>query len=194
MLLYNCAPSLSRAHDTKIVLCKVHRRLSRRGVDLILILTPLRIIDAIDPLLGLNHQTSELRHIRGTIPMLLAHLDGDGAIEVVTRVELQTLLVGIDVQLDTSDVGVHGEHADVCSFWRGVPGPVEDECIVVAGAVKAAVTDCVKDVSADLFWGGEIEGRAIDYADCTVGYLDIVNLYVTRRVGHVQCVVQDCQV
>ena len=126
--------------------------------------------------------------------MLLAHLDGDGTIEVVARVELQTLLVGIDVQLDASDVGVHGEDADVCSFWRGVPGPVEDECVVVAGAVEAAVIDCVEDVSSDLFWGGEVEGGAIDYTDCTVWYLDVVNLYVTRRVGHVQCVVQDGQV
>ena len=126
--------------------------------------------------------------------MLLAHLDGDGAIEVVTRVELQTLLVGIDVQLDTGDVGVHGEDADVCSFWRGVPGAVEDERVVVAGAVESAVIDCVEDISSNLFWGGEIEGGAIDDADCTIWYLDVINLYVTRRVGHVQCVVQDGQV
>ena len=126
--------------------------------------------------------------------MLLAHFDGDGAIEVVARIELQTLLVGIDVQLDTSDVGVHGEDADICRFWRGVPGPVEDECIVVAGAVEAAVVDCVEDVSSDLFWGGEIEGRAIHDADCAVWYLDVIDLYVTRGVGHVQCVVQDGQV
>ena len=117
--------------------------------------------------------------------MLLAHLDGDGAIKVITRVELQTLLVGIDVQLDAGDVRVHGEDADVCSFWRGVPGPVEDECIVVASAVEATVIDCVEDVSSDLFWGGEIEGGAIHDADCAVWYLDVVNLYVTRRVGHV---------
>ena len=126
--------------------------------------------------------------------MLLAHLDGDGAIKVITGIELQTLLVGIDVQLDASDVRVHGEDADVCSFWRGVPGPIEDECIIVAGAVESAVVDCVEDVSSDLFWGGEIEGRAIDDANCTVWYLDVVDLYVTRRVGHVQCVVQDRQV
>ena len=126
--------------------------------------------------------------------MLLAHLDGDGAIEIVTRVELQTLLVGIDVQLDTCDVGVHGEDAEVCSFWRGVPGPVEDECIVVAGAVEAAVVDRVEDVSSDLFWGGEVERGVIDYADCAVWYLDVINLYVTRGVGHVQRVVQDGQV
>ena len=45
----------SRPHDTELVLCKVHGRLSRRGIDLILVLTPLRIVDAVDPLLGLNH-------------------------------------------------------------------------------------------------------------------------------------------
>ena len=126
--------------------------------------------------------------------MLLAHLDRDGAIEVVTRVELQTLLVGIHIQLNTSDVGVHGEDADICGFWRGVPGAVEDECIVVAGAIESAVIDCVEDVPSDLFWGGEIEGRAINDTDCTVRYLNVINLYVTRRVGHVECVVQDGQV
>ena len=126
--------------------------------------------------------------------MLLAHLNRDSAIEVITRVELQTLLVGIDIQLDTSEIGVHGEDADICSFWRGVPGPVEDECVVVAGAVEAAVIDCVEDVSSDLFWGGEIEGGAIDDADCAVWYLDVINLYVACGVGHVQCVVQDGQV
>ena len=126
--------------------------------------------------------------------MLLAHLDGDGAVEVVTCVELQTLLVGIDVQLDAGDVGVHGEDADVCSFWRGVPRAIEDECVVVAGAIESTVIDCVEDVSSDLFWRGEIEGRAINDADGTVGYLNVINLYVTRRVGHVECVVQDGQV
>ena len=186
------APSSS--HDTEVVLREIHRGLSRRGIDLVLILAPLRIVDAVDPLLSLNHQTPELWHIRGTVPMLLARLDRNGAVEVVAGVELQTLLVGVDVQLDAGDVGVHCEDADVCGFGCGVPGPIEDEGIVVAGTVESAVINCVEDVSSDLLWRGEIEGGAIDDPDCTVGYFDVVDLHITRRVGHVKCVVQDCHV
>lgn len=126
--------------------------------------------------------------------MLLALLDRDGAVEVVTCIELQTLLVGINIQLDTSNVGVHGEDADICSFWRGIPGAVKNESIVVACAVESTVIDRVEDVSSDLFWRGEIEGRAVDDADRAVRYFDIVDLHVARRVGHVECIVQDGQV
>lgn len=90
--------------------------------------------------------------------MLLAHLDRNGAVEVVTRIELQTLLVGVDIQLNTSDVGIHCEDADICSFWRGVPGTVKDEGIVVAGAIESTVIDGVEDVPSNLFWRGEIKG------------------------------------
>lgn len=126
--------------------------------------------------------------------MLLAQLDRNGGIKVVTRIKLQTLLVGIDIQLNTSDIGVHREDADICSFWRGVPGTVKDEGIVVARAVESTVIDCVEDIFSDLFWRGKIEGRAVDDADRAIWYFNIVDLHVARRVGHVECVVQDCQI
>ena len=90
--------------------------------------------------------------------MLLAHLDRNGAVEVVTRIELQTLLVGIKIQLNTGGIGVHREDADVCSFWRRVPGTVKDEGIVVASAIESTVIDRVEDVPSDLLGGSEIEG------------------------------------
>lgn len=186
--------ALSRSHNAELVLRKVHSWLSGRRVDLVLVLSPLRIVYAINPLLGLDHQTPEFRHIRGTIPMLLAHLDRDSAVEIVTRIELQTLLVGIDIQLNTSDIRVHREDADVCSFRRGVPGAVKDEGIIIACAVEATVIDCVEDISSNLFRRGKIERGAIDDADRTIRYFDIVDLHVARRVGHVECVVQYCQV
>ena len=126
--------------------------------------------------------------------MLLAHLDRNGAVEVVTRIKLQTLLVGINIQLNTRDVGVHGEDADISSFWRGVPGAVKNESVVVACAVESTVIDSIEDVSSDLLWRGEIEGRAVDDADRAIGYFDIVDLHVARRVRHVERVVQDRQI
>ena len=121
--------------------------------------------------------------------MLLARFDGNGAVEVVTRIELQTLLIGIDIQLNTSGVGVHCEDADICSLGRGVPGAVKDEGVVVAGAVESTIVDCIEDVSSDLFGRGEIEGRTVDDADRAVGNFDVVDLHVARRIGHVESVV-----
>lgn len=121
--------------------------------------------------------------------MLLARLDRNGAIEVVTRIELQTLLVGIDIQLNPSDVGVHREDTDICSFWRRVPGAIKDECIIVAGTVESAVINSVKNISSDLFWRGEIKGRAVDNPDCAVRYFNVVNLHIARRIGHVERVI-----
>ena len=126
--------------------------------------------------------------------MLLAQLDRDGAIEVVTRIELQTLLVGIDIQLNSSDVGIHCEDTNICSFWRRVPGAVKDEGIVVAGTVESAVINSVEDISSDLFWRGKIKGRAVDDPDRAVRYFNVVDLYIARRIGHVERVIQDCHV
>ena len=121
--------------------------------------------------------------------MLLARFDSNGAVEVVTRIELQTLLIGINIQLNTCGVGVHCQDADICGLGCGVPGTVKNEGVVVAGAIESAIVDCVENVSSDLFWRGEIEGRAVDDADRAVWYFDVVDLNVARRVGHVECVV-----
>ena len=126
--------------------------------------------------------------------MLLAHLDRNGAIEVVTRIELQTLLVGIDIQLNSSDVGVHCEDTNICSLWRRVPGAVKDEGIVVAGTIESAVINSVEDISSDLFWRGKVKGRAVDNPDRAVRYFNVVDLYIARRIGHVERVIQDCHV
>lgn len=126
--------------------------------------------------------------------MLLAHFDRNRAVEVVTRIELQTLLVGIDIQLNASDVGVHCEDINICSFWRGVPGAVKDEGVVVAGTIESTVINCVENISSDLFWGSKIEGRAVHNADCAIRYFDVVDLYVARGVRHVERVIQDCHV
>lgn len=126
--------------------------------------------------------------------MLLAHFDRNGAVEVVTRIELQTLLIGIDIQLNTSGIRVHREDADICGFWRGVAGTVQDERIVVAGAIESTVVNRIENVPPNLLRRGKVKGRAVDDADCAIRYFDVVDLHVARRVGHVECVVQDCQV
>ena len=123
--------------------------------------------------------------------MLLAHLDRNGTVEVVARIELQTLLVGINVQLNTSDVGIHCKDTDICGFWRRVPRAIEDEGIVIAGAVEPAVINRVENISSDLFWRGEIERRAVNDADRAIRHFNIVDLHITGRVGHVECVIQD---
>ena len=126
--------------------------------------------------------------------MLLAHFDRNGAIEVVTRIELQALLVGVDIQLNPSDVGGHREDANIRSFWRRVAGAVKDEGIVVAGTVEPAVIDSVEDISSDLFRRGKIKGGTVDDPDRAVRYFNVVDLYIARRIGHVERVIQDCHV
>lgn len=121
--------------------------------------------------------------------MLLAHFDRNGAVEVVTCIELQTLLIGINIQLNTSGVGVHCEDADICSLGRGVPGTVKDEGVIIASAIESAIIDCIENVPSDLFWRGKIEGRAVDDANRAVWYFDVVDLNVACRVGHVECVI-----
>ena len=121
--------------------------------------------------------------------MWLANFDGDGAIEVVTRIELQTLLVGVDLQLNPIKKLIHCEDTNICSFWRRVPRAVKDKCIVVASTVESAIINSVEDISSDLFWRGKIKGRAVDNPNRAVRYFNVVDLYIARRIGHVERVI-----
>lgn len=66
-------------------------------VDLILVLSPLRVVDAVNPLLSLDHHTPIPRHVCGARPVLLTLFDRNGAVEIITSINLQALLVGSDV-------------------------------------------------------------------------------------------------
>lgn len=68
-------------------------------------------------------------------------------------------------------------------------GSVDDECVVVAGAVEAAGVDGGEDVGADLLGSGEVEGggvaaaAAANEADLAGGDFDVVYFDVAGRIG-----------
>lgn len=185
----NCFPCsrISRRQDTKIVLREHYRRFGVNCVDLVLILAPLRIVNAIDPLLGFDHYTSILGHVRsGPVGrMLLALLDRNGPVERVARVNLQTLLVGSDVELDASDIRGHGQDAQVGRFWCRVARAIKDESIVIACTIEAAAIDRLLNISAYLLRRCEIQISIIDDADGAIGHLNIIEFDIASSVGHI---------
>ena len=76
--------------------------LSVRTVDLVLTLSPLRVVDAVDPLLRLEHNTAVFLNIclLAVRAMLLTGLDRNGTVLADTVVDLHALLIGTDVHLD----------------------------------------------------------------------------------------------
>lgn len=154
------------------------------------------MIDAIDPLLRLDDDAAVFGDVGGGAVggVLLALLDGDGALLGVAGVDLEALLVGADVEADAGDGGGHGELGQVGGFGGGVAGAVEDEGVVVAGAAEAAGVDGGGDVFADGLGFREVEEGVVgggDGADRAVGDFDVVDFDVPRRVRHVQRVVED---
>ncbi len=187
---------VSGGQDAEIVLRKYHGRLSIHRVDLVLILGPLGIIDGINPLLSLDHHTPILWHIcdRTIARMLLTLLDRDGSIKIVAGVDLQTLLVGSDIELDARDVGGHCEDAQVGRLRRRVTRAIQDEGMIIACTAETTAIDCLRDVSSNLLRRREIQISAIDDAYNASGYFNIVELDITSSVWHVERVVQNRRV
>jgi hypothetical protein len=90
----------------KIVRSIIHRRPSFRGEDLPVIPSPLRIVDAVDPVLRLDHYAAVLVHELGTtsrspvVALHLARLDRYCSILANAAVDLQSLLVGGEIHSD----------------------------------------------------------------------------------------------
>ena len=84
---------------------------------MIWVLPPLGVIDTVDPLLRLDNDAAVFLH-KGLIgaEMLLAGFDRDSAIHVITAVELQALLVGVDIELDACGGAGHAEQGEIRGF------------------------------------------------------------------------------
>lgn len=126
--------------------------------------------------------------------MLLTPLHWDRPIRVITSVDLQTLLVGVDVHLNARRIRPQGQHAQVTGFGARVPWSVQDECIVVARAIIPAAIDGRSDITANLLGRGEIKVGCtvivpIDATDAAGRDLDVVDLDVASCVRHVQRVI-----
>ncbi len=150
------------------------------------------MVDTIDPLLGFNNDASKLRHLRVlTRDMLLACLDANCSFGVVACVQLNALLVGSNIELNTSLGRGHGEQNQILSLRGGVSRSVHYEGVVVAGTVVSASVQCLQDILADLLGGAEVIGRVGGSEKLSSGNFDIVNTDVARGVWHSQSVVQD---
>lgn len=101
-VLWDCAESVGGPVDCR-------PRLRREF--LVWQLAPLRVIDTVDPALGLNDETTVLVDEFGTsiVALDLRFFDGDGAVLAVTSVDLQSLLVRRNFQGDACCGGVHLE-------------------------------------------------------------------------------------
>ena len=119
------------------------------------------MIDPINPLLRLNHNTPKLRHKRLRPPVLLTLLHRNTPILPNAAVNLQTLLIRRQLHLNACVGAGHCQDREIGSFGRGVAGPVEDEGVVVACAVVAALVRG-EDVCADAFGGREVVGGSRD--------------------------------
>lgn len=118
------------------------------------------MVDAINPLLRLNDNTSVLGHIRRAVSMLLTLLDRDASVLTVATVHLQVLLVRLEIESDTRYVRVHGQDRQVRGFGGGVTWTVQDEGGVVTRAAKPTGVYCCLYILPDLLRLGEIEGSA----------------------------------
>ena len=110
--------------------------------------------------------------------MLLAGFHWNSSILTIAAIDLQTLLVGFDVHLDTSNVAPHAKDCQIRRLRRGVPRSVEYECIVISSTIETREVG-IEDVFAELLWRGEIEeGSVADYANRTGRDFDVVNANV----------------
>ena len=173
-------------HNTEIELRIVYCRLRLRRVDLVLQLAPFWVVDAINPLLGLDDNASELGHLRVlTRDVLLACLDADGPLRVVASVQLNALLVGSDIKLDAGFGRGQRKEDYILGFGGGVSRTVHDEGVVVAGAIEATAVERFQDVLANLLGRGEVVGCASGSEKLPGGNLDVVDANVACSVGHV---------
>ena len=172
----------------------VSRRPDYKAFVYSLVLTPLWVIDSINPLLCLNYHASIFRHICRAIPVLLTLFDRYRPVQGITGVDLQTLLVRSDIQLYTCHIRGHSQKANIGRFGARVAWSIEDEGIVIADAAEATIVDCGEYVGANLFGGSEVEEGAIDDTDGAIGDFDVVDFDVAVTVGHVESVIQDCGV
>lgn len=183
--------------STKLVGSQIHHRgISGREN---LLLSPLRLVDGINPTLGLNDDTAILVNVihttftRSLVTSLLRVLDGDGTILAVAGVDLVSDLVGSNVESDTSRWGGEVDNRHGGAF-QVVWGAIIDEAGVDTRAVEAADAQGIVKVGTNLLAGRvvncAVEG-GIDVENSTVGDQDGVTSDDASCQRHVQGVIED---
>ena len=149
------------------------------------------MINAINPLLRLNNHTPILLHKPPTPTMPLTLLHRHRPIQIITAINLQTLLIGPNLHLDARIRAPHPQLHLLRAVGGGRNRPIEDKRLVVARAIVPASAKRIFDIASDLFRGREIKRRVGHHAQLPGRDLDIVDFDVPRRVGHVQRIIQD---
>lgn len=163
-------------HGTKLVSSKVDDGAIVRASNLVRAATPLRLVDSINPVLGLEDDATILVDvgsarvaILGLVTLGLRFLGRDGAVLAVAGVDLDSGLVGGNLQGDTGRVGgdAHGrDHrvAGTVGSWA-----VHQPAGVVTGAAGTAQAGSLINVFADELRLGEVQSTL-------VGGVHVVNL------------------
>ena len=154
------SPNCSKCRE--VVRSEIDRRSGQRAEDLILIHPPLGMVDSINPRLRLDDKATVLVYGRrgARDPLVRRHLvglDGDVAVLVVARVDLQALLVRGDVHLDARGGGPRGEDGEAGGRVACVGWAIEDKGVVDTGAVKATEAGGVEDGGPHEFGEGEVQ-------------------------------------
>ncbi len=80
-------------------------RRATRLKEVLIVSPPLRMINSINPILNLQHQTAILGNCPRQFRCALISFDRHGAVHAVAAVDLERILVGKDVELDTRPFG-----------------------------------------------------------------------------------------
>lgn len=194
MALFQHPTRFFSPNGAKLVRSPVNSRPRLRREDLVRQLSPLRVIDAIDPALRLNDDATVLLDgidtsvATGLVPLHLGGFHGDATIHAVTGVDLQRGLVRRDLHADSGSAGVESEDRDEGVRCEG-RRTVDDEAVVVADAVRAADPLGVLQVLANEFASSKVHAgvRGLgDVEDGAVGNQDAVRANVTLGQGQLE--------
>lgn len=118
--------------------------------------------------------------------MPLTPLNPNRPIRIITRVNLQTLLIGKNIHPDTRTPRTQRQHAQITSLRPRISRSIKNKRIIITRAIIPAIVYCRGDVPPDLLGGSEVEESAVHGADEAGGDFDVVDLDVPRGVRHVQ--------
>lgn len=172
------------------------RRIAR-SKDVPLLALPLGLVDSINPVLNLHNNAAVLLHSAGTVSLVeqtLRLLERESAVLATAGVDLESFLLGVDVDLDAGPLGREGGDGSGAPVVGAVLGAVNDVAGVVAGAVGAAVAEEVGrgEVCADLLGRGPevVDAVLLVGQNGAVGDQDSVCGNALAGVGHVQGVIE----
>ena len=151
--------------QTELIARLQHEWIITRAKDLLLVTTPLWLVDTINIILDLQHYTSVLldksRPVFNTMKTLRA-LQSHRSVLSAARVDLEGILVRVDVELNTTPRASQSSHGALVTPVVGSLAVVDVRSIIT-GAVVSAVPDNgrVAEVGAELRGGcPEIVDRA----------------------------------